>query len=59
MPSSIKTCLAVAVILFVVLLILWPFLRPIRMPLAIVSFDTNIQVASVVCTFGTNHVYYY
>jgi hypothetical protein len=28
-------------------------------PLTLTSSATNVHVASIVCTFGTNHVYYY
>jgi hypothetical protein len=28
-------------------------------PLTLISSATNVHVASIVCTFGTNHVYYY
>ncbi len=33
--------------------------RPARPALRIVSSDPNIKVQSVLCTFGTNHTYYY
>lgn len=49
----------VAVIVIAAFLVLFLILHSARMPLAIVSSDPNIQVSSVVCTFGTNHVYYH
>src|SRR5512136_3042973 len=38
---------------------LWMAFRPERPALAVVSTGPNIKVPSVVCTFGTNHMYYY
>ena len=34
-------------------------LRPPRMPLDVLSTEPGLQVKSVACTFGTNHLYYY
>jgi hypothetical protein len=33
--------------------------RPPRPALLLVSSEPNIKVSSIICTFGTNHVYYY
>ncbi len=45
--------------MFTTSIVLLAGFRSARTPLVIVSSDPNVNVSSVVCTFGTNHVYYW
>jgi hypothetical protein len=47
-----------AMVVLACIFLLLAFIRT-RMPLVAISSDPNIHVSSVVCTVGTNHVYYH
>jgi hypothetical protein len=56
---AVRTGLALVIVLFAAGVTVFLLVRPVSMPLTIVSSGPDVRVVSIICTFGTNHVYYY